>query len=87
MTGARETPSSRSRRCQKKLALAELLGRIGARYGRNAGETAVAWTLANPAVPAAIVGFRRPDQVEGMIGAGDFRLTPDEIAEIEASGA
>ena len=65
------------------LALVETLRIIGARHGRSAGEVAIAWTLRHPAVTGAIVGARRPEQVDGIIGAGEFRLAPTEIAEIE----
>ena len=58
--------------------------RIGARHGRTAGEVAIAWTLRNPALTAAIVGMRSREQVEGVIGALEFRLSPEEIAEIVA---
>jgi aryl-alcohol dehydrogenase-like predicted oxidoreductase len=37
-------------------------------------------------VTAAIVGARNPKQVDGIIGAMDFLLTPEEVAEIEAKG-
>jgi aryl-alcohol dehydrogenase-like predicted oxidoreductase len=67
----------------RNLALAEKLREIGARHDRTAGETAISWTLNNPAVTAAIVGVRRPDQVPGVVGAAEFRLSPDEIREIE----
>jgi aryl-alcohol dehydrogenase-like predicted oxidoreductase len=56
---------------------------VGARHGRSPGETAIAWTLRQPAVTAAIVGARNPAQVEGIISAAEFRLEPAEIAEIE----
>jgi aryl-alcohol dehydrogenase-like predicted oxidoreductase len=46
--------------------LRELAKREGA---RTPGEVAVAWTLQNPAVTAAIVGARSPEQVDGWIGA------------------
>jgi aryl-alcohol dehydrogenase-like predicted oxidoreductase len=65
------------------LRLVERLRIVGARHGRSAGEVAIAWTLHHPAVTGAIVGVRRPHQVDGIIGAMDFRLTPTEIAEIE----
>jgi aryl-alcohol dehydrogenase-like predicted oxidoreductase len=65
------------------LKLAELLKNIGSRHGRSAGEVAIAWTLRLPAVTAAIAGGRRPDQVDGIIGAAEFRLSEAEIAEIE----
>ena len=67
----------------RNLALAELLKQIGSRRGRSAGEVAIAWTLRQPAVTAAIVGGRSPEQVEGIIGAGEFRLSHDEVLEIE----
>jgi aryl-alcohol dehydrogenase-like predicted oxidoreductase len=46
---------------------------------------AVAWVLRHPAVSGAIVGFRRPQQVEEIVGAGDVRLTDADVAEIEAA--
>ncbi len=67
----------------RNLALAEKLAEIGARYGRSAGEAAIAWTLRHPEVTGAIVGIRTPEQVAGVIGAGEFRLSQEEIAEIE----
>jgi aryl-alcohol dehydrogenase-like predicted oxidoreductase len=68
----------------KNLKLADLMKAIGARHGRTAGEVAIAWTLRNPAVTAAIVGMRSATQVEGVIGALEFRLIPEEVTEIEA---
>lgn len=68
----------------KNLALAEKLVAIGKKHGVSAGEVAIAWTLKNPAVTAAIVGARNAYQVEGNIGGANFVLTPEEIAEIEA---
>jgi aryl-alcohol dehydrogenase-like predicted oxidoreductase len=55
---------------------------MGAEHGRSPGEVAIAWTLRHPAVTAAIVGGRRPDQVDGIIGAADFRLSEDELDRI-----
>jgi len=67
----------------RNLELAELMRRIGERHGRSAGEVAIAWTLRHPAVTAAIVGMRSADQARGVLGALEFRLSPDEIAEID----
>jgi aryl-alcohol dehydrogenase-like predicted oxidoreductase len=66
------------------LKLVKLLRAIGNRHERSPAEVAVAWVLSDPAVTGAIVGARRPDQVEGLVGAADFRLTSRELAEIEA---
>lgn len=68
----------------KNLELVELLKDIGDRFGRTPGEVAIAWTLRLNAVTGAIVGARRSDQIDGIIGAMDFRLSESELAEIEA---
>ena len=70
-------------RLSRNLALVELLEEIGAEHGRSPGEVAIAWTLRQPAVTAAIVGGRRPDQVDGIIGAAELRLSEDELNRIE----
>ena len=67
----------------KNLALVERLRGIGERYGRPPGQVAIAWTLQNPAVTAAIVGARSAKQVEGTVDAASLRLTEEEVAEIE----
>ncbi|HEX4595966.1 MAG TPA: aldo/keto reductase, partial [Bryobacteraceae bacterium] len=56
---------------------------IGKRHGRTTGEVAIAWTLRHPAVTAAIVGMRSPQQVDGVIRAAEFRLSPEELTEID----
>ncbi|HEY4360706.1 MAG TPA: aldo/keto reductase [Bryobacteraceae bacterium] len=69
----------------RNLALADKMKEIGARHGRSAGEAAIAWTLRNLAVTAAIVGMRSVEQAKGVIGAMDFRLSDEEAAEIAAA--
>jgi aryl-alcohol dehydrogenase-like predicted oxidoreductase len=69
----------------RNLQLVERLKQVGARHGRSPGETAIAWTLRQPAVTGAIVGARNARQVEGVLGAADLRLSADEIAEIEGT--
>jgi aryl-alcohol dehydrogenase-like predicted oxidoreductase len=66
----------------RNMALVQRLQQIAKRHGRSAGEVAIAWTLHNPAVTGAIVGARNAKQAEGVMRAGDLRLTGDEILEI-----
>ncbi len=70
-------------RLSRNLKLANLLQEIGFPYNRNAGEVAISWTLRHPAVTGAIVGGRRPVQIEEIIGAAEFRLSESELAQIE----
>jgi aryl-alcohol dehydrogenase-like predicted oxidoreductase len=68
----------------RNLAVADFIGGIGKRHGVSAGVIAIAWTLHNPAVTAAIVGGRNAKQVEGVIPAATFRLSEEEFGEIQA---
>jgi aryl-alcohol dehydrogenase-like predicted oxidoreductase len=81
----RNLPGFQEPELSRNLRVVEHLREIGRRHGRTPGEVAIAWTLKHPAVTAAIVGFRSPQQVQGIIGAAQFRLNPSEIAEIEAA--
>ena len=67
----------------RNLRLVEFLRELGKRHGRSPGQVALAWTLANPAITGAIVGFRSPQQVAGILGGAEFRLSQSELAEIE----
>jgi aryl-alcohol dehydrogenase-like predicted oxidoreductase len=78
-----KSPEFREPKLAANLALADRLRAVAKRHGHTAGQAAVAWTLRLPAVTAAIVGARNAGQVEGVMDAGDWRLTPEEIAEIE----
>jgi aryl-alcohol dehydrogenase-like predicted oxidoreductase len=69
----------------RHLALVERLGAVAERYDTTPGAIAVAWTLRHPAVDGAIVGFRRPDQVDGVIAAASLELTDDDVREIEGA--
>jgi aryl-alcohol dehydrogenase-like predicted oxidoreductase len=68
----------------RNLEIAEFLKQVGARHGVSAGVVAIAWTLCNSAITGAIVGGRSPEQVEGIWPAAKFRLTDDEVKEINA---
>lgn len=69
----------------QNLELVEALREIGESHGgKSPGEVAIAWTLRNPAITAAIVGGRRPDQVDGVVGAADLTLDDSEVERIES---
>ena len=62
--------------------LVERLRAIGATHGRTPGEVAIAWTLRHPAITATIVGARKPEQIDELIGAATFRLSGEEMEEL-----
>jgi len=78
-------PEFRPPRLAENLGFVETLRRVGKRHGSvSPGAVAVAWTLLHPAVTGAIAGFRRPDQVGGILGAAHLELTDEDHAEIDA---
>jgi aryl-alcohol dehydrogenase-like predicted oxidoreductase len=68
----------------RNLKLVEILREIGNSHGVEPGVIAIAWTLRHPAITAAIVGARRPDQVDGVLPAATLRLSDQEAERIES---
>jgi len=66
----------------RNLALADALSPIARRHDTTVGAIAVAWTLAWPAVTGAIVGARRPAQIDGWLPAASLELTEHDLDEI-----
>ncbi len=81
----RRAPAFQEPAFSHALELVEVLRKIGQRHGRTPGEVAIAWTLRRPEVTGSIVGARRPEQVDGFIGALEFRLSKNELDEIESA--
>jgi aryl-alcohol dehydrogenase-like predicted oxidoreductase len=67
----------------RHLALVERLQSVAERHDTTPGAIAVAWTLRNPAVDGAIVGFRRPDQVDPILVAATLELSDADVDDIE----
>jgi len=70
-------------RLSENLATAARVGAVAERLGVAPGAVAIAWTLRNAAVDAAIVGLRRPDQVDELIAGASLALSDGDAAEIE----
>jgi aryl-alcohol dehydrogenase-like predicted oxidoreductase len=78
-------PRFQEPRLSAHLALVGRLEVVADRHDTSVGAVAVAWTLCNPAVDGAIVGFRRPEQVDPIIGAANLELSEDDLATIEGN--
>jgi aryl-alcohol dehydrogenase-like predicted oxidoreductase len=64
--------------------LTENLRDIAAGIDQSLARLAIAWVLAHPAVTSAIVGARRPGQIEVSASAGDIELSEEVMAQIDA---
>jgi aryl-alcohol dehydrogenase-like predicted oxidoreductase len=67
---------------RQNMALADALKPIAARHNVTQGAVAAAWTLAWPGVTAAIIGARRPAQVDGWISVATLELSLADLKEI-----
>lgn len=81
------SPEFRDPRLSRNIELVEHLRKVGAHHGRNPGEVAIAWVLNNPAVTGAIVGARNAAQADGVMRAGELKLSSEEVTEIEGAAA
>ena len=81
----RGSPEFQEPALSRNLALAERLEPVAERHGVPVAAVAVAWVLATPGVTGAIVGARRPSQVDGWLPAGSLRLTDADLAELRAA--
>jgi aryl-alcohol dehydrogenase-like predicted oxidoreductase len=79
----RRSPHFKDPALAANLAVVDGLRPIAARIGCSVGELAIAWTLHRGGVTGAIVGARRPAQIEVTVGADGVRLGATELREIE----
>ncbi len=75
-------PNFSEPRLSANLALAERLRPVAERHRVPVAAVAVAWVLAQPGVTAAIVGARRPSQIEGWSEAGTLTLSAADLDEL-----
>ncbi len=76
-------PEFQQPRLEQNLRLVSTLAEIGKQHGVEPGVVAIAWTLRNTSVTGAIVGARRPSQVDGIFPSTTFRLSPQEIEQLK----
>ena len=67
----------------KNLEFAKRLGEIAARYDKTVAQLAIAWVLNNSAVSSAIVGARKPEQVDEIVGGAAWSITREDLDLIE----
>jgi myo-inositol catabolism protein IolS len=67
----------------RNLAAVEELKRLAAKYGKSLPEFALRWTLTNPVVGTALVGFRTPGEVNENLGALGWEISNADMAEVD----
>lgn len=80
----RNDPMFREPELSLNIEFVEKLREIGEKYGKTPAQVAIAWVLRRREVTSAIVGIRRPSQIEEIVPAGDWDLPEEEVATIES---
>ena len=70
---------------EEKRHLSELSERFAREHGRAVRELALTWLAAQPQVSSVLVGATRPQQVEENVCALDWRLTADDLAQLDTA--
>ena len=68
----------------RNLAAVEELKPLAAKYNKTLPQFALRWSLTNPFVSTALVGFREPTEVTENLGALSWTISPADMAEIDA---
>ncbi|MCA9896165.1 MAG: aldo/keto reductase [Anaerolineae bacterium] len=76
-------PEFQEPKLSKNLALADVMAEIAKRHDVPTPAVSIAWVLRHPAVTGAIVGMRRPDQVDDVIVGSALVLDEQDIEKID----
>jgi 1-deoxyxylulose-5-phosphate synthase len=67
---------------ERAFGVVDQLAEIGKRHGKTTSQVAVAWCLSNPVVTSPIIGANSVVQLQELLGAAGFRLSPDELKSV-----
>jgi len=70
-------------RTERNAAVADQLGRFAASRGHSLLELAFCWLLEQPMVCSVIAGATSAEQIRANVAATTWRLTPDDLAEVD----
>ena len=70
------------RQFRRNVRTVEKLKQIAKKLGKTVGQLSIAWVLSNPEVTSAIVGAKRPSQLEENLGGAGWKLSKDDNSKI-----
>lgn len=76
-------PLFRREELVREVRVVSRLREFAARHDKSVAQLAIAWVLSHPAVTVALVGMRNAKELDENVAAADWRLTPEDCAEID----
>jgi aryl-alcohol dehydrogenase-like predicted oxidoreductase len=58
---------------------------IAAEAGKSVAQLVLNWTIHRPGITAALCGAKRPEQIRDNAGGMGWKLTPAQLAQIDAA--
>ncbi len=68
---------------RKNQDLLDRLREIALSAGHTVAELVINWTIQQPGITSALCGAKRPDQIRETAGGGGWRLSDEQLAQIE----
>lgn len=68
---------------ERNFAILDILEPFAESRGHTVAELAIAWLLAQPQVATVIAGATKPEQVEANAKAADWKLSPEDLKELD----
>jgi aryl-alcohol dehydrogenase-like predicted oxidoreductase len=81
----RKYPMFQGDEWQKNQDVVDALRQIGAQAGRSVAQVVINWTIHRPGVTSALCGAKRPGQIRENAGGMGWRLTAQQLAQIDAA--
>jgi aryl-alcohol dehydrogenase-like predicted oxidoreductase len=69
---------------EERLATVRALDELARTEGHSVLDLAFAWLLAHPSVASVIAGATKPEQVEANVAAGQWQLSDELLAQVDA---
>lgn len=70
---------------EKNHDLLDDLRKIATDAGHTVAELVINWTINQPGITSALCGAKRPEQIRETAGAAGWKLSPDQLAQIDAA--
>ena len=83
-TRAYNNPNMQRQLTEQNLRIVARLSEFAQTRGHTVGELALAWLAAHPEVSTIIAGATSPEQVEQNVKAANWKLSADDLKDIEA---
>jgi aryl-alcohol dehydrogenase-like predicted oxidoreductase len=70
---------------RKNQDFVDVLRGVATAAGRSVAQVVLNWTIHQPGITAALCGAKRPDQIRDNAGAMGWRLSSEQLAQIDAA--